>query len=400
MAAGYSSAAVTMGHLALKRAIRHAEANDLVSRNVGVGRLAEAHVGLTSSGSTGERGQRGKGCKPDKKWRVPARHSEQSGGRQGCPGAPGAEIADCRIELDHPARQLFGHRVVGLAGQQPEQRFAGLALVRRRRGELDRPAHQLSGRRAVGLAGSKRSSASRAWRLSSAVCWLGEVVAIKTTLSAATQRLKAQLARLSRHIVAHLGMPGSIPQRERSTQKPDQCRRGQNRRFRMSATSRTVIVRGVPDGGCGAVAPRPPATVRDDADPSRAAGSSAGRQHANSSASWSSPAAALWSSSAAAHSCTAWRSFPGRALSRRRWSSARRRATQPPGLAGKPSRGHCSTAAAHASCAQSSASDRAPASWATVAAVAGHHAARRGRSMSPLSAAPSPSPAGPRPTRT
>jgi integrase len=34
MAADYSSAAVTMGHLALKRAIRHAEANDLVSRNV------------------------------------------------------------------------------------------------------------------------------------------------------------------------------------------------------------------------------------------------------------------------------------------------------------------------------------------------------------------------------
>jgi len=34
MAAGYSTAAVRMGHLALKRAIRHAEANDLVSRNV------------------------------------------------------------------------------------------------------------------------------------------------------------------------------------------------------------------------------------------------------------------------------------------------------------------------------------------------------------------------------
>jgi integrase len=34
MSAGYSSAAVTMGHLALKRAIRHAEANDLVNRNV------------------------------------------------------------------------------------------------------------------------------------------------------------------------------------------------------------------------------------------------------------------------------------------------------------------------------------------------------------------------------
>ncbi len=34
MAAGYSTSAVSMGHLALKRAIRHAEANDLVARNV------------------------------------------------------------------------------------------------------------------------------------------------------------------------------------------------------------------------------------------------------------------------------------------------------------------------------------------------------------------------------
>src|SRR6266487_790900 len=34
MAAGYSTAVVSMGHLALKRAIRHAEAGDLVSRNV------------------------------------------------------------------------------------------------------------------------------------------------------------------------------------------------------------------------------------------------------------------------------------------------------------------------------------------------------------------------------
>jgi integrase len=34
MASGYSSAAVRMGHLALKRAIRHAEANDLIPRNV------------------------------------------------------------------------------------------------------------------------------------------------------------------------------------------------------------------------------------------------------------------------------------------------------------------------------------------------------------------------------
>jgi hypothetical protein len=36
MAARYSTAAVSMGHLALKRAIRHAEASDLVSRNVAV----------------------------------------------------------------------------------------------------------------------------------------------------------------------------------------------------------------------------------------------------------------------------------------------------------------------------------------------------------------------------
>jgi len=43
MAAGYSTAAVSMGHLALKRAIRHAEANDLVSRNVAA--LADTPTG-------------------------------------------------------------------------------------------------------------------------------------------------------------------------------------------------------------------------------------------------------------------------------------------------------------------------------------------------------------------
>ena len=36
MAAGYSTAAVSMGHLALKRAIRHAEASNLVTRNVAI----------------------------------------------------------------------------------------------------------------------------------------------------------------------------------------------------------------------------------------------------------------------------------------------------------------------------------------------------------------------------
>ena len=47
-----------------------------------------------------------------------------------------------RVELGHPARQPFGHRAVGLAGQQPEQRLAGLALVLRRRVELGHPARQ------------------------------------------------------------------------------------------------------------------------------------------------------------------------------------------------------------------------------------------------------------------
>lgn len=36
MAARYSTAAVSTGHLALKHAIRHAEANDFVTRNVTV----------------------------------------------------------------------------------------------------------------------------------------------------------------------------------------------------------------------------------------------------------------------------------------------------------------------------------------------------------------------------
>ena len=50
----------------------------------------------------------------------------------------------------------------------------------------------------------------------------------------------------------------------------------------------------------------------------RDAASSAGWQHANSSASWSSPATGLPSGPAAAHSRAAWRSFPARAPSRRR----------------------------------------------------------------------------------
>jgi hypothetical protein len=43
-------------------------------------------------------------------------------------------------------------------------------------------------------------------------------------------------------------MPGSIPQRERSTQNSTHADT-KNSRFWMSTTSRTVIVRSVPNGG-------------------------------------------------------------------------------------------------------------------------------------------------------
>jgi hypothetical protein len=51
MASDYSSAAVTMGHLALKRAIRHAEASDLLSRNVA------ALVDTPKAGKAGRHGR-------------------------------------------------------------------------------------------------------------------------------------------------------------------------------------------------------------------------------------------------------------------------------------------------------------------------------------------------------
>lgn len=78
-------------------------------------------------------------------------------------------------------------------------------------------------------------------------CWPVEAAAIKTTLSAATQRLKALQALLSGHIAAHLGMPGSI-RRGNAVPRTRPVPTRQNSQFWMSATSRTVIVRGVPNG--------------------------------------------------------------------------------------------------------------------------------------------------------
>jgi hypothetical protein len=46
-----------------------------------------------------------------------------------------------------------------------------------------------------------------------------------------------------------LSMPGSIPHRERSTQRARPLPTRQNSRFWMPATNRTVIVSGVPNGG-------------------------------------------------------------------------------------------------------------------------------------------------------
>ncbi len=79
-------------------------------------------------------------------------------------------------------------------------------------------------------------------------CLLGKAAPIKTTLSAAMQRLKALPTLFSRHI-AHLGM--SAPSRRRnaahSEARPVPSR--QNSRFWMFATSQTANVRGVPNGG-------------------------------------------------------------------------------------------------------------------------------------------------------
>ena len=60
MAAEYSSAAVITGHLALKRAIRHAQASDLVSRYVAAAparRLATLAIALDHADRSGHRGR-------------------------------------------------------------------------------------------------------------------------------------------------------------------------------------------------------------------------------------------------------------------------------------------------------------------------------------------------------
>ena len=76
-------------------------------------------------------------------------------------------------------------------------------------------------------------------------CWLGEVATIRISCPQQRRGIKPLQALPSRHIAAHLGMPGSIPQRERTSQKPDHSRRASNSPFWVSATIRTIIVGGV-----------------------------------------------------------------------------------------------------------------------------------------------------------
>jgi hypothetical protein len=92
--------------------------------------------------------------------------------------------------------------------------------------------------------------------------------------------------------------------------------------------------------------------------PTLAAGSSAGWQQVKISASSSSVPAAHPVAGSAASSRMASASLPARRRSRRSRSSALCRAvpiSQPRGLAGSPSAGHCPKAAAQASCTASSA---------------------------------------------
>jgi hypothetical protein len=108
MATGYSSAAVIMGHLALKRTIRHAEANDLVGRNVAA--LADTPKGQEGRPSKSLTGRLSEGP------RLPRQPSPAAGrcgvdpgpdeSNRGCPGSvtahavnPVVSAAECLNRL-------------------------------------------------------------------------------------------------------------------------------------------------------------------------------------------------------------------------------------------------------------------------------------------------------------
>ena len=114
MAAGYSTAAVTMGHLALKRAIRHAEANDLVSRNVAT--LADT--------PKGQDGRPSKSLTLDQAVAVitAAKTPAGNGTAARAEGRPPPGLADARLHRAEPA------------GRDPHRGGPGPALGARRPG--------------------------------------------------------------------------------------------------------------------------------------------------------------------------------------------------------------------------------------------------------------------------
>ena len=112
-----------------------------------------------------------------------------------------------------------------------------------------------------------------------------------------------------------------------------------------------------------------PASVRR-VSATRAGNGSAGWQHVKISRSRSSGISSSGVSSGWRSSTARSRSLSAPALSRRSRSVARLRAavvSQAPGLRGTPSRGHVASAAAKASCAQSSARSQSPVIPITVA---------------------------------
>ena len=86
---------------------------------------------------------------------------------------------------------------------------------------------------------------------------------LKTAPSAATQRIKALQALLSRNIRCPSRDAWLHPAEgtQHAEARPVPTR--QNNRFWMSATSRTIIVRGVPNGGSVSVPPTFPVTQCD-----------------------------------------------------------------------------------------------------------------------------------------